>query len=121
MSNTHMNKIYWCNNCNVPLLSAKCNICNRKGVYCTADLRPVFEGERKLLSTALNITLPHNLFYNRRRLIVEGQVLLSSHFNEVNVLLHPISFYAVTRVQIVPLLRYYTGKSNVEREDFGSE
>ncbi|MEM0172815.1 MAG: phosphoadenosine phosphosulfate reductase family protein [Thermoproteota archaeon] len=48
----------WCNVCNVPLLSEKCDTCKGSGfslkVRKPADLRPVFEEERKLILETLD-------------------------------------------------------------------
>ena len=76
-------KVYWCPTCGVPLLTIvdeepKCNICESKKDkpgYAASDMRPVFGPERDLLESKLRIRIPYNIFYNRRRIIYQGQTL----------------------------------------------
>ena len=44
-----ISKVYWCNNCNIPIYDEICNLCSSEGEYITTDLRPVFPEERLLL------------------------------------------------------------------------
>lgn len=67
--------VYWCPNCNVPLLSMVCNECGSGGEYCANDLKPVFSKEKKILENFLSLELPDNLFRNRNRIILDGSTL----------------------------------------------
>ena len=67
--------IYWCHNCNVPLLTKKCNICGTEGRYCAFDMKPLFEQERKLLETELSIEVPVDCFLSQTRVIAAGRTL----------------------------------------------
>jgi len=71
--------IFWCKKCNTPLFSPHCSLCNGKARYCSSDLRPIFEKERIMLSRKLNSEIPLNTFYNKGRLIYNGETLL--HFS----------------------------------------
>jgi len=75
IDNNH--RIFWCNKCNVPLFAQKCPLCGQRTYYCSTDLRPVFEEEKRMLSRKLNVLLPADIFYNHRRLIYNGKTLLS--------------------------------------------
>lgn len=46
-------KIYWCDECNVPVYEDTCGQCGSSCRELTTDLRPVFPQERLLLETAL--------------------------------------------------------------------
>ncbi|WFD11307.1 phosphoadenosine phosphosulfate reductase family protein [Tepidibacter hydrothermalis] len=46
---TLKSKLYWCNDCNIPIHDQICGLCGKKGKYITTDLRPVFPEERLLL------------------------------------------------------------------------
>ncbi|MDP4147017.1 MAG: phosphoadenosine phosphosulfate reductase family protein [Bacillota bacterium] len=46
-------KIYWCNNCNIPIYEERCDLCGETGEYLTTDLRPVFPEERLLLEVLI--------------------------------------------------------------------
>lgn len=54
-------EIFWCNNCNIPLIHTStaadkgiCPICGQKTRYLTTDIRPVFPEARLLLALLLN-------------------------------------------------------------------
>lgn len=69
------NKIYWCSECNVPLLSKKCYTCGNEGRYCSSDLKPVFTREKEIYEKFLGIELPNNLFRTRNQVILDGNTL----------------------------------------------
>jgi len=49
--------VYWCENCQVPLLSARCEICGQTKHHAfTTDLTPVFAKEMTLLRNTLGFT-----------------------------------------------------------------
>jgi len=83
-------KVYWCPTCDVPLLSIvgeqpKCDICESrrsKPTYTASDLRPVLDRERDLLQGELEIQIPNNVWYDRRRIVYRGSTLFS--FTVVN-------------------------------------
>lgn len=74
-------KIYWCTNCNGPLLSKKCYSCGDDGKYCASDLKPVFKKEKEMYERFLDIDLPDNLFRNRNRIIMDGNTLFRYKVN----------------------------------------
>ena len=83
-----MNKsqIYWCNNCGIPLISTKCDLCKRRGEKLITDLKPVFVPEReiflhKLFEKYSISILPTNLFRYKNKIIGNGKVLFSFHVN----------------------------------------
>lgn len=47
-------KIFWCNHCNAPSYSDRCELCNSDCEYIGTDLRPVFPEERLLLEILLD-------------------------------------------------------------------
>lgn len=67
--------IYWCPNCNVPLLSMRCGKCGSEGKYCANDLKPVFSEEKGVYEKFLSLELPDNLYRNRNRIILNGGTL----------------------------------------------
>lgn len=73
---TDNSRIYWCPQCDVPLLSTTCDICGAKGFDCASDLRPVFSEEREMLSRFLGVELPEGIFYNMRRIVHRGKTYL---------------------------------------------
>lgn len=46
-------KIYWCEECKVPLYEEHCSVCGAKGSYLATDIRPVFPEERLLVEIIL--------------------------------------------------------------------
>ncbi|MCF2142861.1 MAG: phosphoadenosine phosphosulfate reductase family protein [Candidatus Heimdallarchaeota archaeon] len=48
------NRIYWCANCDVPLLQETCQICHNIGVYIGSSLKPVFKDEYQLYKQLLS-------------------------------------------------------------------
>jgi phosphoadenosine phosphosulfate reductase len=50
--------VRWCNKCNVPLLGNKCDTCGSNGIFIKvrkpADIRPVFDEERKTILRTLD-------------------------------------------------------------------
>lgn len=68
--------VYWCQNCSVPLLQPKCGNCGEIGIKTVSDLRPVFEGEKRLIEQFTDGVLPEQttlLWMNRRTLWFDGQ------------------------------------------------
>ena len=79
-------KMYWCGNCNVPILTDKCELCEKPGIVLTRDLKPVFSSERSRyiheFSDSTISEIPHNLFRFKNKIIANGKVLFSFHVNE---------------------------------------
>lgn len=46
-------KIYYCEKCNIPIYTDKCEICGSYGKYLATDVRPVFPKERLLIEIIL--------------------------------------------------------------------
>ncbi|MCD6381799.1 MAG: phosphoadenosine phosphosulfate reductase family protein [Candidatus Aenigmarchaeota archaeon] len=69
--------VYWCKECNVPLISRKCNNCNSMGEYVAVDMKPVFSKEKEMYEDFFDLHLPDNLFVSRNRLILDGKTLCS--------------------------------------------
>lgn len=69
--------LYWCKNCHVPLLARTCDSCGSEGRRFITDVKPVFEGERKLLERALDRSLPEGIYASGSRLYYDGRLLLS--------------------------------------------
>jgi len=67
--------IFWCHNCNVPLLSAHCSGCGSEGKYCANDLKPIFLKEKEIFEKFLSLELPDNLYRNKNRIILDGATL----------------------------------------------
>jgi len=79
--------IYWCENCNVPLLTGECEICKNEGKYCSSDLKPVFRGEKKLYEEVTGIELPDNLFRNKNRVIYNAETLFTYTINNGDLII----------------------------------
>jgi hypothetical protein len=45
------NNVYWCDTCGVPLLRKQCENCGSMGRRTVADLKPMFEEERRFFAT----------------------------------------------------------------------
>lgn len=75
--------VYWCQDCDVPLISPTCSTCGSTGRYCGADLKPVFLKERQLLERFLRCSgllpaeseLPKELYIHRGRVVWRGKRL----------------------------------------------
>ena len=83
MSNS---QIVWCHDCNVPLISIRCNLCRGEGEILVADLKPVFAPERELYLRELSKEhskpiLPTSLFRFKNKIIGEGKLLFDFHVN----------------------------------------
>ena len=74
-----MSKIYWCNNCLIPVFQQQCPLCNEFTKPTYSDLKPVFIKEKKIYETFLHMKLPHHRFLFRRfnRIILNGETLCS--------------------------------------------
>jgi len=75
MTSRRSGGIYWCSNCNVPLLAPTCEICGEEGRYCASDMKPVFASERKLLEEELSVWIHPQSFMNQTRVITGGKTL----------------------------------------------
>ncbi len=69
--------VYWCRECNVPLLSKNCGNCDSQGEYVAIDMKPVFSKEKEMYEEYFKLKLPDNLFISRNRLILDGATLCS--------------------------------------------
>lgn len=85
-----LNKIKWCNSCNVPIAGEACDICGSDGQYCAKDLKPIFTKERKLYEKLLGIRLPPFAFRYRNRIIVEGKTFITFKIDTINNRLIPL-------------------------------
>jgi phosphoadenosine phosphosulfate reductase len=80
-------RIHWCQKCNVPLISNKCDSCKSRGRDFISDLKPFFSGEFDFFATELNGKfLPHNLsfdlFRSRNKIVANGKVLFAFRVTE---------------------------------------
>ena len=61
--------VFWCKNCEIPILAETCPLCNKKAKHISGDRRPVSPTERHMLEHLLQQPLPtflfarHNIFY----------------------------------------------------------
>ena len=73
MSETAKHTVYWCETCGVPLLSNQCGNCGSAGQRIAADLKPVFEDERRYIVAHTGeqslLDLPLALLWIRQRII----------------------------------------------------
>lgn len=75
-----MEGIYWCQHCNSPLLSSKCDFCRSSGHKIASDVRPIFPKEKRLWEILLDY--PEGYFSESsmwdtktNKLIVDGKPL----------------------------------------------
>lgn len=68
--------VYWCNECDVPLISTKCNNCGSEGKYSAIDMKPIFSKEKEMYENYFDMKLPENIFISRNRIIFNGKTLL---------------------------------------------
>jgi phosphoadenosine phosphosulfate reductase len=77
------NYVYWCQNCDIPLLTEKCYSCDSKGESSGVNFKPIFSEERKFLQDKLtnffnkDIKLPKSLFFSKNRIIYKGETLFT--------------------------------------------
>ena len=75
------NDVYWCNTCQIPLLTEHCYRCNSVGKLCGSNFRPMFRKERLFLEQKMKeslnkkIVLPFNIFSSMNRIIYRGKTL----------------------------------------------
>lgn len=75
-SRGHLNMVYWCRACGVPLLQQYCGNCGEQGLKMVSDLRPVFEEEKQLLERLTNEIFPREtllLWMRQRTLWYDGR------------------------------------------------
>jgi phosphoadenosine phosphosulfate reductase len=79
---TITNNVFWCQNCNIPLLTERCYNCNSTGKYCGTNLKPTFAEERLFFEEKIrnqlnvNLKLPENLLRGHaNRVIYNGKTL----------------------------------------------
>ena len=70
-------KLYWCKNCEVPLLTPMCYRCHTSGRQFIADAKPVFVEERQFLENISGRKLPGNIYKSRNNVYYKGKLLLS--------------------------------------------
>ena len=70
-------KIYWCDECNIPIFDMDCPICTSKGRYIASDIRPVFPEENMLISLILTGDALHyqksSAWYGNNNYIIDGK------------------------------------------------
>lgn len=80
------NEIFWCENCNTPILvevnqpgKDTCPLCRKKMKYLASDLRPVFPEERLLVALLLrkepDIFLEKSVWASKNRYYVNGKTI----------------------------------------------
>jgi phosphoadenosine phosphosulfate reductase len=74
--NSTKKTLYWCKNCEAPLLTPKCFRCDYYGKRFIADAKPVFVKEKQMLEAACGKKLPENLFKSKGRIYHKGKMLL---------------------------------------------
>jgi len=68
--------VYWCLNCNVPLLDKACGRCGATDVkYLSSSLKPIFPKEKQIFEEILGLDLPNDLFRRNNRVIADGKTL----------------------------------------------
>jgi len=70
-------KLYWCKNCEVPLLTPMCYRCHTPGRHFIADAKPVFVEERQFLENISGRKLPGNIYKSKNSVYYKGKLLLS--------------------------------------------
>ena len=70
-SRGHLDKVYWCRDCGVPLLQPQCGNCGEHGLEMVSDIRPMFDGEKHLLEEWIGEKLsePTSALWMRRKTI----------------------------------------------------
>ena len=74
-----VNEVFWCQDCNVPLVSSRCNTCDSQGEYVSYGLKPVFKEEHAIYADGIKKgrdLVPRSLFRARHRLIHDGRSVL---------------------------------------------
>lgn len=75
-----VNEVYWCQNCNVPLVSSRCNNCDSDGRYVSSGLKPVFKEEHEMYTEVSQNNggeiIPNSLFRSKTRLIHDGRAVI---------------------------------------------
>ena len=69
-------QLYWCENCNVPIYTEKCPLCNYAGSYFTTDARPVFPEERLLIESVMKEPMKyygHSVWNSNGTYFVDGK------------------------------------------------
>jgi len=88
MAGSKYGGIYWCHNCNVPLLTkdfvheAHCDLCGDKGRYIAFDLKPLFDEERSFLEERLGLAIPVEAFISRTRVVADGDTYFHFKVND---------------------------------------
>lgn len=78
-------RLYWCRNCDVPLLVSTCHRCGTQGRRFIADAKPVFVEERHLLEEIVEKQLPDSLYASSNRIYYKGLFLFSLSVSEGQV------------------------------------
>jgi len=88
MARSKYGGIYWCHNCNVPLLTkdctheARCDLCGGKGRYIAFDLKPLFDEERRFLEEHLGLAIPVESFISHTRIVTDGRTYFHFDVND---------------------------------------
>ena len=79
-------RIHWCQDCNVPLISDTCEICEKVGSPSLPDLKPIFPEEQDFLNSETDekysLTGQYNYFRYKNRIVRNGKALLTFHVCE---------------------------------------
>lgn len=70
--------IYWCKECNIPLVNEReCNICGNETKTIAKDIRPVFKEEKKVVSIILGRDVINSSVWNRGSVnyIIDGETI----------------------------------------------
>lgn len=91
-------EIYWCSECNIPLIQETnqidkgvCPICNKKTKYLCSDLRPVYPEERLLLALILgeepNKYMNKSVWASNNRYYIDGKshIIPNKLYKEINI------------------------------------
>lgn len=90
---SYPNRVYWCESCNIPLLSnSHCPVCGKKTIDAKlgkGEIKPIFDDEKKWYKELLTKEghdpgiLPDSMcFYYRGSIIVDGKKIFRSIYNE---------------------------------------
>lgn len=116
------NKIFWCRECNVPLLQKLCENCGNEGVKICWDLKPMFEEECRFLEKEISEKFPgknwhdglwmrhKTIWFNGKRLFrlsANGNLKIVKDYSSKYNLVHSTNY-------ITPNILYKANKSTLD-------